>query len=320
MRVHTRCRRRTAPNRGQGPGRVKLGSRKSGQPPTSPPPGPGCWLREHAPRELSAAVAGFQGLLVEQAGVLAGHGLVTLARRGLEPRAGKDGDLTAAIMNESSFLKRSRGNGNRTPSHSEHIREELVREVEVICMRAVVRHQKPAHQPRFDIVELGAGSRLGQLSHEHIQVAVQRPEQAGAVVQSAPELRSRHSQCGAGPLDYSAQRRSSDAQGKGRAEHALVADHPDFQRFVAVDCRRQRNDTREGKYRRNGSAHPPCTRRRRRQAPPVRRWPAFCSAPREAGFRSGDWPHTPLIRLTLLSPMAGAKPGIGSRKVPGLTR
>ena len=189
----------------------------------------------------------FNSLLSKQAGVIVDRRFVALAGCGLEPAAGLDGYIPARIMNESFLLKHARGNGNCTPSHAEHVGEELVREVEMIRVCAVMGHQQPAHQTCLDIVEPGAGDCLGQLRHRHVQVSIEYADQAGTVAQSAPELRYGHSQCRPRPLHYGAQRGSPDSEHQSRAEHTFIADHCDLQRFVTRHCRHQGNESREGK-------------------------------------------------------------------------
>ena len=97
-------------------------------------------------------------VLSEQTGVIVDNRLVALAGRVLQPHARENADLTANVADELSFSQRACGDGDRTSTHAQHVGEELVREVEMIRVRAVMRHQQPACRPCFDLVESSADS------------------------------------------------------------------------------------------------------------------------------------------------------------------
>ena len=71
--------------------------------------------------------------------------------------------------------------------------------------------------------------------------------QRATVTQFAAELRGGHPQGGPGALYYCAQARTSDSQRQRRADHAFIANQPDFEWWMARHDRHERHSTCEGK-------------------------------------------------------------------------
>jgi hypothetical protein len=76
--------------------------------------------------------------------------VVTRARSRFESLAIKDIDLTTDVTDELLLLQLARSDGDATSAYPEHVGEVFLREMEMISMRAVMRHQQPARQARFN--------------------------------------------------------------------------------------------------------------------------------------------------------------------------
>src|SRR5688572_11667968 len=96
-------------------------------------------------------------ILVEHALVVPDCGPVALAGCRLETLAVDDYDPAANIADQVPPLQCASGDSDRTPAHSEHVAEILMRELKVIRVRTVMGHQEPARQPRFGLVKSRAG-------------------------------------------------------------------------------------------------------------------------------------------------------------------
>ena len=64
-----------------------------------------------------------------------------------ELRSVQDADVPAARADHVLALKHMQGHGDPRPAYAEHQRQELVRELKIVAVRPVVRHEKPAGQP-----------------------------------------------------------------------------------------------------------------------------------------------------------------------------
>ena len=78
---------------------------------------------------------------------------VTATGRFLQPSTIEDREVTAVIFDEPLPLQGGGGGRNAHPTHAEHERQELLGDSEVARMGSILRHQKPASEPRADLVK-----------------------------------------------------------------------------------------------------------------------------------------------------------------------
>ncbi len=97
-------------------------------------------------------------------------------------------------------------------------------------MRAILRHQQPAGQPRLDHVEARAGRRLRELAQMNERIAVDLALQRLAAPEFAAEERGVHSQRRSRAAHDGTHGRHVDAERQRNPEHAFVADQADFER------------------------------------------------------------------------------------------
>src|ERR1700761_6979795 len=91
---------------------------------------------------------------------------VALACRVLKAKTVSDGYPAACVVDKTSLLQHSRGNGNAGSSDAQHHRQKLVRHRECVALAAVVCHEQPASEALFDMVPTVTG---GGHSHLHME-------------------------------------------------------------------------------------------------------------------------------------------------------
>src|SRR5579871_241668 len=165
------------------------------------------------------------------------------ARGGFEALAVEDMDLAAAIADELPALQVRRGHRDTAPAYTEHIGEKLMREVEMIGMRAVVRHQQPASQTWRELVKAHARRGSRQLRHQQIQVAAHDIRHLGWATQLAAQIGGGDSQCRSVTLNDCPDRRLVDAENDGRAQHAFAADESYLERLMVIENARPRDES-----------------------------------------------------------------------------
>ena len=121
--------------------------------------------------------------LKEQPGVVITHCGVTVAGYCLESLPVKDPDFSSVVADEFSSLQRAGSNGDATAAHPKYVGEMLMREMKMIGVCTIMRHQQPARQSWFGFMEMGTGAGLRQLRHQYVQVAVERMQQVDVVTQ-----------------------------------------------------------------------------------------------------------------------------------------
>src|SRR3954463_2728663 len=104
--------------------------------------------------------------------------LVAAARSGLEATPVKNRYVPAAVADQFARLQGTCRLGHTDAADAQHEGEELLRDVEAVCVRAILRHQEPPRKPRLDHMKTCTAGRLRELAHmdEHIAVdfALQR--------------------------------------------------------------------------------------------------------------------------------------------------
>ena len=166
---------------------------------------------------------------------------VAAAGGGFQPGMIDDADVAAPVADEAAPLQGGGRRGDPDPAHAEHVREELLREVEFPRADAIARHQQPAREARLDPVKAIARGGLGDLRHQRGGVAMQRALQRDARPQALAQARGAHAQRAAAALHQGAHRRDADAERERDPDHALVPHQPDFERAAAVDDGEQRH-------------------------------------------------------------------------------
>ena len=138
---------------------------------------PGCPAA--GPRSANA----FDSWLAKKAVVRLLHGPVTPAGGRLQGASIEDRNMAAPVPDHPPALKLPRGFRDANTAHSQHIGEKVVRETKTIRVGAVVRHQEPAGQARFQQVIARARGRLRELGHQGIEIAIEPTLQCGAPLQ-----------------------------------------------------------------------------------------------------------------------------------------
>src|SRR5204863_9154870 len=86
--------------------------------------------------------------------------LVAAARSGLEATPVKNGDVATAVADQFARLQGTCRLGHTDAANAQHEGEELLRDVEAICVRAILRHQKPPRKPRLHQMKARTARRL----------------------------------------------------------------------------------------------------------------------------------------------------------------
>lgn len=161
--------------------------------------------------------------------------LVTLARSPFQSRVVEDSDIAAAVIDQSSLVQRSRSLGNAHPPHTEHVGQELMRQMESVAVSTVATHEQPAGQTRLNEVIAGTCSRLRKLPRQHIDIAIQARMKLVVLPAVPPEGEGAHAQCGPGALDYCVLGRHAHAENQGRTQHAFVANDSNLESRAVIE-------------------------------------------------------------------------------------
>src|SRR2546428_5803981 len=153
----------------------------------------------------------------------------------------EDGDVAAAIRDQLAPLQRRRRLGDADAPHAEHVRKELVRQVELAEARRVARHEQPAREARRHPVEAVGRGGVRDLRHERVRIAMELPLKGGAGPDLLAKACRAHAQGRAAALHQRANRGHADAERQRNADHAFAADQADLERKPALHQRQQRN-------------------------------------------------------------------------------
>lgn len=102
---------------------------------------------------------------------------VTTARRLFEAATVEHFDIAADITNQAGFLHDAGRRGDAAAAHAKHVGEKLVRQLEMVPTRSVMRHQEPARQPVADIMKARASGGLTELQQQQVDMLPQYPVQ-----------------------------------------------------------------------------------------------------------------------------------------------
>src|SRR6186997_289674 len=75
----------------------------------------------------------------------------------------KHRDLAVSVPDQLLPLKASRRLGHAGAPDAQHVREELVRQLEGVAMGPILSHQEPPRQPLVEMVKAVASGGLGEL-------------------------------------------------------------------------------------------------------------------------------------------------------------
>lgn len=134
----------------------------------------------------------------------------------------------------------------RTP-HAQHQRNELLCDVNLVGLGAVVAHQQPTSQPLADGVETLAGRSQRLLVQTDHQGALEQSLQRGHVGQGLPKCLGFDAPAAAGAYHHRTPGHLDQSQHQFRTEHGLAPDHAHFHGWVAVDVEHHRDETCAGK-------------------------------------------------------------------------
>lgn len=98
---------------------------------------------------------------------------VALAGGLLEAFAVPDGDEAAGTGDEAGLLQDAGGGGDGGAAGAEHDGEKFLGDGETIALHAVLAHQEPARETRFERVHAIAGGGLGGLGEDSLDEAQQ---------------------------------------------------------------------------------------------------------------------------------------------------
>jgi hypothetical protein len=136
----------------------------------------------------------------------------------------ENGHLSSAVADQLPSLQRLRGVSDASASYTQHVREEILRKIELIRMGSIARHQQPAREASLDDMEARTRGQLRELTHEYIEVAHQGLSQDGATPERAGEFCRFDTQGSPGALYQRSQGSLVHPHQQRNSEHALVAD------------------------------------------------------------------------------------------------
>ncbi len=91
------------------------------------------------------------------------YDLITATGTGFQLRFIENLERTATVTNQVLFLENTCGFVNPFAPHSQHVRQKVLSEFELIRIHPIACHQKPSGEPRVDRVEPVADGGLRDL-------------------------------------------------------------------------------------------------------------------------------------------------------------
>jgi hypothetical protein len=171
-------------------------------------------------------------LSAEEFSVVFADQFVAFAAGGFEGFAVEDADGAARIFDDLGFLQGAGGLGDAAAVGAEHGGEEVVGEREEARLDAVLRHEEPAGEALFDVVEAIAGGRLRNLHAVDDGEAAEDHEQIGKRLQERFEMSAGDAVGCSGDLDDFAERASAHSEERFEADGAFIADDACFGRLA----------------------------------------------------------------------------------------
>src|SRR5262245_3818243 len=173
---------------------------------------------------------------------LAADRLVAFARARLQPGPIDDLDMAAVIANKLRLLQRISDDRHGRAAHAQHLREELVGQLDVVAFEPVAGLQQPAAQAGFDGVQGIAGGGLLHLDEQHLAVVHDDVADGPALFRGLPKARGRDARARALHLHHGARVRTAGAEPGQRPDRAFVSDRRRLDRVTLLHYRQQRDD------------------------------------------------------------------------------
>lgn len=132
-------------------------------------------------------------------------------------------DLAAANANDGLALKQPESDRNTSTPNAQHDRKKLVRDLKLVAIRALGRHQQPACEPLFKLVACIHQRCLRDLHKEGVAKTKQPQTQRGTLVQAIPQLVDRNAIAGTRRLHVGRVLRPACTHDDRKPGHALSA-------------------------------------------------------------------------------------------------
>jgi nitrogen-specific signal transduction histidine kinase len=171
----------------------------------------------------------------------ADHG-IALARQLFELRSVEHGDFSPRITNDAQLLQLAGRLGDAFAAHAEHVRDELLRHLQLIARETIERQQQPAAQLLFERVMPVADRGLRHLRNERLGVTQQDVEHFAVAIEFLLEPVAGQAIGVAGALHDGAARRGLAAHEQRDPDGAFIADHGDFGGRSILHDVQQRHD------------------------------------------------------------------------------
>lgn len=147
----------------------------------------------------------------------------------------QDREAATSVGHELALPQVARRLADTDPPHTQHEREECLRNAKLVGLDAIASHQDPAGHALLYPMEAVARRGLRDLDHEQVGKEEQLSPQRGALAEFAAKVRYLHPHCHATTLYHGTKRRDSDAQCYGKPDHAFRADESDLRSPAAID-------------------------------------------------------------------------------------
>ena len=138
---------------------------------------------------------------------------------------------------------------SRAPN-AEHLRDEFLRQVELVAADAVVRHQQPPADAFFDRVRLIADERLRDLVGERMGETLHDLIERSAAAELGAQVLHHDAQEVAAALNHASRRASIRTEGDEATGDALIADGTDLDGMAFLGRADEGHHSRQGKVRR----------------------------------------------------------------------
>src|SRR5215467_8460679 len=179
--------------------------------------------------------------LLEQAMDDAANDRIALARRPLQPVTLDDPDAAAAGLNQTISLELPERFRHTCAAHTEHLRDEVVRELHDAHVETVPHHQQPSSAARFNRMLPIAAGVLRRKREQYDGKAMQERVERRQLRQELTERVDVQTIGAPRHLHHRLLRRREDAVEHRHPQHTLTADRGRFDTAVRHDAHERRN-------------------------------------------------------------------------------
>lgn len=171
---------------------------------------------------------------------------VAFAGRSSQPFRVGDLEVTAAVTKNPGLLQRMGDDRHRVALHTDHLRQDLLRQWQALAAGSIAGMQQPTREARFDRMRRIARGGLLGLCGQGLLVPRQQSSESGAPVGGRAKARNiQNRSCTRQPNHRVGQGCPIGEPGRG-AENAVRADHRHLHRLSFLQAVAQGNDAALG--------------------------------------------------------------------------